>query len=178
MRSRLDDLDWARVLTGPFHPSPSSWADQVLYFLLVDRFSDGREDGYRDATGTIVRGSTPLLQPADVGSAVRSEPTAAAWRDAGGTWAGGTLEGVRSKLGYLSRLGATALWVSPVLRQRPGTSDYHGYGTQNFLEIDPHYGTEAELRALVADAHELGMYVILDVVLNHTGDVFGYDANR
>src|SRR3712207_4646323 len=93
-------------------------------------------------------------------------------------WAGGTLAGIRSKLGYLQRLGVTALWISPVLRQRPGTSDYHGYGTQDFLQVDPHYGTDEDLRDLVADAHALGLYVVLDVVLNHTGDVFGYDADR
>jgi hypothetical protein len=64
---RLEDLDWAGVLQGPFHPSPSSWADQVLYFMLVDRFSDGREDGYRDVAGNVVPGATPPFRPADEG---------------------------------------------------------------------------------------------------------------
>jgi hypothetical protein len=178
MPLRLGDLDWAGALQGPFHPSPSSWADQVLYFLLVDRFSDGREDGYRDVAGNVVSGATRMFTPADEGNAIGTEPDAARWRDAGATWLGGTLEGARSKLGYLRRLGVTALWISPVLRQREGTSDYHGYGIQNFLEVDPHYGTAADLRRLVDDAHALGMYVILDVVLNHTGDVFAYDADR
>jgi hypothetical protein len=178
MRLRLDDLDWTGFRDRPFHPSPSSWADQVLYFLLVDRFSDGREDGYRDRAGNLVRGTTPVFGPADVGNAVATAEDAAAWRAAGATWAGGTLAGIRSKLGYLQRLGVTALWISPVLQQRPGTTDYHGYGTQNFLEVDPHYGTDQDLRELVAEAHALGLYVILDVVLNHTGDVFGYDADR
>jgi glycosidase len=178
MRLRLDDLDWTGFRDRPFHPSPSSWADQVLYFLLVDRFSDGREDGYRDRAGNLVRGTTPVFGPADVGNAVATAEDAAAWRAAGATWAGGTLAGIRSKLGYLQRLGVTALWISPVLQQRPGTTDYHGYGTQNFLEVDPHYGTDQDLQELVAEAHALGLYVILDVVLNHTGDVFGYDADR
>src|SRR5829696_4280207 len=178
MSVRLADLDWARFRGRTYHPSPSSWADQVLYFLLVDRFSDGREDGYRDVDGTVVPGTTPVFSPEDDGNAVGTAPDAAAWRTAGASWAGGTLEGVRSKLGYLRRLGVTALWISPVLRQRPGTSDYHGYGTQDFLEVDPHYGTDEDLRRLVAEAHGQEMYVILDVVLNHTGDVFGYDADR
>ncbi|MET0764623.1 MAG: alpha-amylase family glycosyl hydrolase [Blastococcus sp.] len=178
MPLRLDELDWAGALQGPFHPSPSSWADQVLYFLLVDRFSDGREDGYRDVAGTVVAGTTPPFRPGDEGRAIGTEPDAARWREAGATWVGGTLEGARSKLGYLRRLGVTTLWISPVLRQREGTSDYHGYGIQNFLEVDPHVGTEGDLRRLVDDAHALGMYVILDVVLNHTADVFGYDADR
>jgi glycosidase len=178
MPLRLGDLNGAGALQGPFHPSPSSWADQVLYFLLVDRFSDGREDGYRDVAGNVVAGATRMFTPADEGNAIGTEPDAARWRDAGATWVGGTLNGARSKLGYLRRLGVTALWISPVLRQREGTSDYHGYGIQNFLEVDPHFGTAADLRQLVDDAHALDMYVILDVVLNHTGDVLAYDADR
>ena len=109
---------------------------------------------------------------------VQTDADAANWRAAGATWLGGTLQGARSKIGYLQRLGVTALWVSPVLRQRPGVEDYHGYGSQNFLEVDPHFGTVADLRALVDDAHSAGIYVILDVVLNHSGDVFGYAADR
>jgi glycosidase len=178
MHLRLGDLAWDQVRRPTYHPSPSSWADQVLYFLLVDRFSDGREDGYRDVSGDVVDGTTPMFGPADEGNAVGTAEEAAAWRSAGATWAGGTLAGIRSKLGYLDRLGVTALWISPVLRQRPGTSDYHGYGIQNFLEVDPHYGSEEDLRRLVADAHALGIHVVLDVVLNHTGDVFGYDPDR
>ena len=178
MRRRLEELDWAHALSHPVHPSPRSWADQVLYFLLVDRFSDGHEDGYLDAAGSPVAGTTPPFQPADADNAITTGDDAATWRAAGGTWVGGTLHGVRSKLGYLKRLGVTTLWISPVLRQRPGTSDYHGYGIQNFLEVDPHYGTEDDLRQLVAAAHDLGLYVILDVVLNHTGDVFGYAPDR
>lgn len=175
---RLTDLDWSAVLAGPHHPSPSSWADQVLYFFLLDRFSDGNEDGVADPDGVPGSGSTPLFTPADTGSAVATESDAAQWRAAGVRWNGGTLAGARSKLGYLHRLGVTALWVSPVLRQRPGTEDYHGYGIQDFLEVDPHFGAAEELRLLVSEAHRLGMYVILDVVLNHTGDVFDYDADR
>jgi glycosidase len=176
--ARLTDLDWAAALSRPHHPSPSSWADQVLYFFLVDRFSDGREDGVLDAGGHRADGETPLFTPADAGNAVGTAAEAAAWREAGVRWNGGTLGGARAKLGYLRRMGITALWVSPVLRQRPGTQDYHGYGIQNFLDVDPHFGTADDLRSLVAEAHQLGMYVILDVVLNHTADVFDYDADR
>jgi glycosidase len=65
-----------------------------------------------------------------------------------------------------------------VLRQRTGTTDYHGYGIQNFLEVDPHFGTADDLKRLVREAHDAGLYAILDVVFNHTGDVFAYDADR
>lgn len=168
------EIDWPMLLDRTFTPSPPSWSEQVLYFLLVDRFSDGREDGYVDGEGERVAGSTPPYRPQDEGSALRDEASAAAWRAAGANWCGGTFNGIRSKLGYLKRLGVTALWISPVLKQHAASSAYHGYGTQDFLSVDPRFGTREELVALVADAHAAGLYVLLDVVLNHSGDVFAY----
>jgi len=170
---RVADLDFASF--GPATPSPSAWADEVLYFLLVDRFSDGREGGVRGLTGP-----TPPLRPGDEGNAVSTEADAAVWRAAGALWVGGTLAGVRSKLGYLAGLGVTALWISPVLRQAapsPGalSDNYHGYATLDFLAVDPRFGEADELRELVAAAHAAGLRVVLDVVLNHAGDVFAYD---
>ena len=177
-RRAVADLDFTGF--GPATPSPSAWADEVLYFLLVDRFSDGREDGVRDLGGAVVTGSTPPLRPGDVGNAVQTDADAAVWRAAGTRWVGGTLAGLRSKLGYLARLGVTALWISPVLKQAappPGAAagNYHGYATQDFLAVDPRFGDADDLRGLVADAHAAGLRVILDVVLNHAGDVFAYD---
>ncbi|MBY0431157.1 MAG: hypothetical protein K2Q10_08165, partial [Rhodospirillales bacterium] len=91
----------------------------------------------------------------------------------------GTLKGLESKLGYLARLGVTALWISPVFKQ-PSWDNYayHGYAIQNFLDVDPHFGTRQDLRDMVDTAHRLGIRVILDVILNHAGDVFGYRADR
>jgi dienelactone hydrolase/glycosidase len=180
MPRTVADLDFTGL--GPATPSPSAWADEVLYFLLVDRFSDGREDGVRDLTGAVVAGATPPWRPGDADTAVQTDADARAWRAAGVGWVGGTLAGVRSKLGYLARLGVTALWVSPVLTQAapaPGAvaSNYHGYATQDFLTVDPRFGDAAALRALVDDAHASGLRVILDVVLNHAGDVFAYDPS-
>lgn len=173
----IDEIDFRALTDRTFHPSPAAWEDEVLYFLLVDRFSDAREHGYRDAAGDPVRGETPPLQPGDHGNAVGTEADAAAWRAAGAGWVGGTLAGLRTKLGYLRRLGVTAVWVSPVLRQVPGAGTYHGYGTHDFLAVDPHFGTGDDLRDLVADAHELGIRVVLDIVLNHAGDVFAYEPD-
>lgn len=170
----IGEIDWPALLRRPFTPSPASWSEQVLYFLLVDRFSDGREDGYADAAGVRVAGTTPPYRPEDEGSALRDEASAAAWRAAGATWCGGRFNGIRSKLGYLRRLGVTALWISPVLKQRADAPAYHGYATQDFLTVDPRFGTREELVALVAEAHAAGMYVLLDVILNHAGDVFAY----
>src|SRR5205807_7669987 len=130
--------------------------DEVLYFALVDRFSDGLEDGVRDAAGNPVAGPTPRFQPADRLNAVRSDADAAAWREAGKGYAGGTLKGMASKLGYLRRLGVTALWVSPVLKQVAFDATYHGYGTQDFLQVNPRFGTEQDLKDLVRQAHDSG----------------------
>ena len=168
------EIDWDTLLQRPFTASPVAWPEQVLYFLLVDRFSDGREAGCRDITGAPLPGSTALLTEADKGNALVSADSAADWRSAGLGFVGGTLAGVRSKLGYLSRLGVTALWISPVLRQRPERPDYHGYAIQDFLQVDPRFGADDDLVELVRAAHGVGIYVILDVILNHTGDVFGY----
>ena len=176
---RLSELDLRQVSRRRFFPSPAAWEDQVLYFLLVDRFSDGRETGYVDLAGNVVTTSgTPLLRPPDIDSAIRTEADARRWREAGGAFVGGTLRGLQSKLGYLRRLGITAIWISPVLKQVAFRETYHGYGIQNFLDVDPHFGSREDLRALVAASHEQGIYVILDVILNHSGDVFGYDADR
>jgi glycosidase len=174
-RRRVTDIDFRPLVDREFHPSPVAWEDEVLYFLLLDRFSDGRERGYRDNNGTFVMtGVTPALRMEDRGNAVATEADAARWRAAGATWCGGTLNGLKTKLGYLKRLGVSAVWISPVLKQVPNEATYHGYATQNFLEVDPHFGTAEDLRETVATAHDNGIRVILDVVFNHAGNVFGY----
>ena len=175
---QLTDIDFGRLRQREYSPSPAAWEDEVLYFLLLDRFSDGAEDGYRGNDGTLVAGSTALLRPADRGNAVATESDAARWRTAGGGWIGGTLQGLTSKIGYLERLGVTALWVSPVFRQAPFEASYHGYGIQNFLDVDPHFGTAQDLKAMVGTAHDHGIRVVLDIILNHTGNVFSYAPDR
>jgi hypothetical protein len=168
----LLDIDFAALMRGPFTPSPAAWEDQVLYFLMLDRFSDGNErGGYANASGQPVE--TPLYRPQDGGRIDYDS-----WFRAGGGWQGGTIKGLISKLGYLRRLGVTALWVSPPFRQVAFEPTYHGYGIQNFLDIDPHFGTREEFRDFVRAAHDQGIYVILDVIAHHTGRVFTYDADR
>jgi glycosidase len=176
----LAEANLAALIKGKtFTPSPTAWEDQVLYFLLVDRFSDGRENGNRDLAGNVVTtGTTPLFQPGDALNAVQTPADAARWRDAGTRYVGGTLNGVTSKLGYLKRLGATALWLSPVLKQVAFQETYHGYGIQDYLQVNPRFGTADDLRRLVDSAHANGMRVILDIILNHTGNVFSYHPNR
>jgi glycosidase len=159
----IEDLDLTTLTpVRGFTPSPVAWEDEVLYFLLLDRFDDG--------------GDHEPLRPGDHGNAVTTDADAAAWRAAGATWVGGTLKGLQNRLGYLERLGVTAVWVSPILKQVAFQDTYHGYGTQNFLAVDPHFGTAEDLRDTVRAAHDRGIRVILDVVLNHTGDVFAYET--
>jgi hypothetical protein len=91
----LLELDFASLTRRTYTPSPAAWEDQVLYFLLLDRFSDGKENGgHRDNADRPVRtGSTPLYRPEDSGHVEYD-----AWLRAGG-WQGGTLAGLKSKLG-------------------------------------------------------------------------------
>jgi glycosidase len=139
-------------------PSPADWRDLVIYFLLVDRFANP------DAP-----------------------PRHAPWDGEYDRFQGGSLAGVRGHLDYLKELGVGAIWLSPVLRNCAfDHRSYHGYGIQDFLAVEPRFGSdpdraraqpglaERELRELVDEAHARDLYVILDIVLNHTGDVFEY----
>jgi glycosidase len=134
----------------------------MLYFLLPDRFSDAGEK------------ERPLFdraQPERFRAADRRR-----WMEAGTRFQGGTLKGIASKLGYLRELGVTTLWIGPVWRQRPDLETYHGYGIQDFLDVDPRFGTRQGLRDLVDAAHDRGMYVLLDIIYNHTGNNWFYDV--
>ncbi len=136
----------------PF-PSPADWRDTWIYFLLIDRFNN---DG---------------------------APPASAWNRRFDHRQGGTFKGVRAQLGYLQDLGVRALWLSPVLKNaKPDWPwNYHGYGQQDFLNVDERFASdgtrataERELTELVDEAHARGMHVILDIVLNHAARVFDY----
>ncbi len=134
------------------YQSPQDWRDVWIYFLMIDRFN--RADGV-----------PPKNMPYDAPF---------------GDFQGGTFNGVRQQLKYIKALGAGAIWLSPVLKNRQSDAGtFHGYGIQDFLQPDPRFASspdkaEEELRALVDEAHALGLYVIFDIVLNHAGDVFAY----
>lgn len=162
-----------------FYSSPLAWEDQVFYFMMLDRFSDARENHYRDNAGNLVtHNSTPLLTLADRDNAVSTPENAAKWRESGGKYIGGTLLGLTSKIGYLQRLGVTTVWISPIFEQVRFQDTYHGYGIQNFLAINHHFGTRDDLKTLVKTAHAHGIYVVLDIILNHTGNIFSYRSDR
>jgi glycosidase len=109
---------------------------------------------------------------------VKTEADAAHWREAGTKYVGGTLKGLESKIGYLKRLGVTALWISPIFKQVRFPETYHSYGIQNFLEVEPHFGSREDLREVVRTAHANGIYVVLDIILNHAGNVFSYSGEQ
>jgi glycosidase len=146
-----------------FHSSPVDWRDEVLYFLLVDRFSDGQES----TRPLLDRRDRRAARPASIeGGEWRWD----AWAESGAhRWQGGTIKGVQSKLDYLDDLGVTALWLSPVFKQRGHLDTFHGYGIQHFLDVDPRFGTRADLVELVDAAHRRGIRIILDIIFNHTG---------
>lgn len=123
--------------------------------------------------------SESKYQPGDNGNALdgREGGNTKDWLDAGTKFVGGNLKGLISKLGYLKRLGVTALWVGPIFKQVKKLETYHGYGVQDFLDIDPRFGAREDLKSLVKEAHTHGIYVLLDIILNHSGNVFSYTVN-
>lgn len=157
---RLSDADLRPRKAGTVHPSPQDWRDQILYFLLPDRFANGNEN------------NVPRFDCSNPGQHHAGD--VAAWMAAGKKFQGGKIQGITAQLPYLKGLGVTTLWVGPVWKQRAGFDDYHGYAIQNFLEVDPRFGTRQDLRDLVDAAHALEMYVLLDVVYNHSGNNWFY----
>lgn len=138
-------------------PSPRDWRDAFIYFLLVDRFDDNRR-----------------------GVRVYSPTSAPRGRDSqqGKVFQGGNLKGILRRLNYIQGLGASAIWLSPVFKNRQEQAGtYHGYGIQDFLDVDPRFGTKDDLQNLVKEAHARGLYVILDIILNHTGDNWAYPGD-
>ena len=154
----LTDLDLTP--RGRVHPSPANWRDHFFYQLFPDRFSDGKET----TRPQFNRRQSEQYQAQDKKT----------WMAAGNQFVGGTLKGIESKLDYLQTLGITTLWLNPPWRQRPDLQTYHGYGIQNFLDIDPRFGTRQDLRDLVDAAHDRGLYVVLDVIYNHSGNNWFY----
>src|SRR5690242_14227602 len=150
-----------------YYPSPSDWRDEVIYFLLPDRFSDGNEN------------TRPMVDPANRAAARPQGFRWDNWADAGGSrFQGGTLQGVASKIPYLADLGVTTVWLGPVWKQRRPDNSYHGYAIQDFLEVDPRFGTRKDLVDLVSAAHARKLRVILDVIFNHTGNNWVYQGDQ
>lgn len=83
---------------------------------------------------------------------------------------GGDIAGIDSQLGYIADLGVTAIWNTPLLEDNEPRESYHGYACTDYYHIDPRFGSNEDYRRLVADAHEHGIKMIMDIVTNHCGD--------
>eukprot|EP01106_Pelomyxa_sp_JSP_P018331 TRINITY_DN82_c0_g1_i5.p1 TRINITY_DN82_c0_g1~~TRINITY_DN82_c0_g1_i5.p1 ORF type:complete len:363 (-),score=35.91 TRINITY_DN82_c0_g1_i5:581-1669(-) len=88
------------------------------------------------------------------------------------SYCGGKFYGVQRMLSYITGMGFDAIWISPVITNTPG--GYHGYWAQNFNTINSYFGTATDLKNLVTACHNNGVWVMVDVVANHVGNV-GYD---
>lgn len=152
-------VDGEQVTTPYPFPSPADWRDCWIYFLMIDRFNN------------------PVAEPNF------------AWNRKYGFRQGGTFKGVQQQLHYLQNLGVKAIWLSPVIKNTRPEMDgfayaYPGYNAQDFLSLEARFASdgqlataEQELTELVYEIHARGMYVIVDIVLNHTGRVFDYGSN-
>jgi neopullulanase len=129
--------------------------DDVIYLIMPDRFADGdrSNDELADAPG----------------SYDRANPRA---------YHGGDLQGIGDHLDYLRGLGATTIWLTPIVENDPASpADYHGYGAVDEYAVEPHFGTMRDLQALVRVAHQKNLKVIFDFVPNHVGPHHPWAAN-
>lgn len=122
----------------------------VLYMLMPDRFaSSGKNLEVKGLNAYKVDRSQPSLRH------------------------GGDLEGLRQHLDYFTELGVTALWFTPVLENNSPdhgkSSSYHGYATTDYYRVDPRFGSNADYRRLVDEAHKKGLKVVMDMIFNHCG---------
>ena len=131
-------------------PSAADWRDVPIYMIFTDRFADG------DPTNNAL---TP---------GAKFAPTAP-WGVHGGDFAG-----IETHLDYIRGLGARAIWITPVFLNGPDSA-WHGYGAIDLRTISPQLGGLAGLRRLIGAAHARGIYVFLDVVMNHLGSVLTSD---
>ncbi len=119
------------------------WQKQNIYQIITDRFYDG------DTNNDNAEGTYAPSDPRGVH--------------------GGDFAGIEQKLDYIKALGATAIWISPIVLNTEG--QFHGYSAWNFYEVAPHWGSITDLQRLVQAAHARGLLVIDDIVVNHAGDL-------
>jgi glycosidase len=144
----------------------SPLAADSIYFVMTDRYANG--DPSNDRGG--VSGDLSLTG---------YDPTSDAY------FHGGDLKGLTGGcttgegVARIKKMGFTTIWITPPFKQewvQGSSAAYHGYWITDFLNIDPHWGTNADFKAFVDCAHSQNMKVVLDIVLNHTGDVINYDS--
>ena len=151
----IADLDLTPPPGRVYFQTEREWREEFIYFLMVDRFHD---DQARHCPPSPDR-TAGVATPDD--------------------FYGGTIKGITRNLDYIAGLGCTAIWLSPVFENNPGA--YHGYNINNYLSVDPRFGTKQDLIDLVQAAHAYRkngqphpLRIILDVVINHSGDNWTY----
>ena len=123
--------------------SNTFWQAQSIYQIITDRFYDGNTNN-DNAEGTYNPGDPMGVH-------------------------GGDFAGLEQKLDYIKALGATAIWISPIVLNTEG--QYHGYSAWNYYALAPHWGSITDLQNVVQAAHARGLKVIDDIVVNHAGDL-------
>src|SRR5215217_4837933 len=153
---------------GARHSLRPPVTDERFYFVMADRFENGDptndNGGLPPGTGAGQSGFAPELR---------------------GFYHGGDLKGMLDRIDYIRGLGTTALWLTPSFKNRPvqgpegqESAGYHGYWITDFTQIDPHLGTNQDLRNLIDAAHARGMKVYFDIITNHTADVIDYAEHQ
>src|SRR6266853_365062 len=155
--TKASDIDLTPLPGKQYFNLTSEWREEFIYFLLIDRFHDDQS-------------RSPVLQAGRTNGINTPDD-----------FFGGTISGITNNLDYIAGLGCTAIWLSPIFENNPGA--YHGYNINNYLRVDPHFGTEQDLIDLVDAAHNFKkagqpfpMRIILDVVINHSGDNWEYQG--
>ena len=153
-----------RTLAGDSLRAPLT--KERFYFLMADRFANG--DTSNDQGGLTGGRLETGFDPTDKGF-----------------YHGGDLKGVTQKLDYIKGLGTSAIWLTPSFKNRPvqgsgenASAGYHGYWITDFTQIDPHLGSNADMKTLVDAAHAKGMKVFFDIITNHTADVIDYEGGQ
>ncbi|NJC04275.1 glycosidase [Sphingomonas kaistensis] len=161
-------LATASQMTPAAQPAPAADfrarrpEDEVIYFLLPDRFDNGdrRNDNGGIKGGPLQSGFDPSHK---------------------GFYHGGDLKGLIRRLDYLQGMGVTAIWFAPIFKNKPvqggkgqESAGYHGYWVTDFTRVDPHFGENGDFKAFVDAAHGRGMKVYMDIITNHTADVIKF----
>ena len=155
-------LSLSTISFGANVSSPKVGLSQdLIYFVMPDRYKDG--DKKNNDNGGFNTSLTAFYHGGDLKGLT------------------GTCEPGDDGLARIKSLGFTAVWLTPVVTQQEAIgvgSGYHGYWGVDFLNVDPHLGTNADMLEFSKCAKKLGLKVILDVVTNHTGDVIKYRGNE
>ncbi|MHB9755403.1 pullulanase-type alpha-1,6-glucosidase [Streptomyces sp. BYX5S] len=165
----------ARAAAPPAPPSDAKLATEPArhdltreqyYFVLPDRFANG--DTGNDEGGLTGSRLATGHDPTDKGF-----------------YQGGDLKGLTNRLDYIKDLGTTAIWLAPIFKNKPvqgegkdASAGYHGYWITDFTQVDPHFGSNADLKTLISKAHAKGMKVFFDVITNHTADTVDYAEKK